>query len=131
MEENKKKFEYRYSAPTEAERREIAAIRRQYLPQGAPEGGIEELRRLNGRVTGLATALSLAVGVIGLLIFGLGLTMVLEWGLTLWGIIVGVLGLFPIGAAYPVYRVLYAAGKKKYGPRILQLSEELIGKDAE
>lgn len=127
MEENNK-FEYSYSAPTEEERREIASIRRQYEDRTTTEGKLERLRHLDALVNGTATAVSLAVGVIGLLIFGLGMAMVLEWDLTLWGVLVGVVGALPIGAAYPLYRRVLARGKKKYGAEILQLSAELLGK---
>ena len=128
MEENNK-FEYSYSAPTEEERREIASIRRQYEDRSTTtEGKLERLRHLDALVNGTANAVSLAVGVIGLLIFGLGMTMVLEWNLTLWGVLLGIVGALPIDAAYPLYRRVLARGKKKYGAEILQLSEELLGK---
>lgn len=76
-----KQFNYTYKAPTEAERREIESIKRQYEEPKTEEGKLEKLRKLNNYVNGLATALSLVAGVLGLLIFGLGLAMVLEWSL--------------------------------------------------
>lgn len=128
MEENNR-FEYSYSAPSEEERREIAAIRRQYEDRSTTtEGKLERLRHLDALVNSTATAVSLAVGVIGLLIFGLGMTMILEWDLTVWGVLISAIGALPIGVAFPIYRKLLARGKKKYGAEILQLSEELLGK---
>lgn len=128
MEENTK-FEYSYTAPTEEERREIASIRRQYEDRtNSTEGKLERLRRLDALVNNTATALSLAVGVIGLLIFGLGMAMILEWSLSVWGVLVCAVSALPIAAAYPLYRRVLARGKKKYGEEILQLSEELLGK---
>ena len=129
MEEKNNKFEYNYSAPTEEERREIASIRRQYEDRSnSPEGKLERLRRLDAYVNNMATAVSLVAGVIGLLIFGLGLAMVLEWGLYFWGVLVAAVGLPPMAAAYPLYRKMLAQNKKKYGEEILRLSEELLGK---
>ena len=128
MEENNK-FEYSYSAPTEEERREIASIRRQYEDRSTTtEGKLERLRHLDALVNGTANAVSLAVGVIGLLIFGLGMAMILEWNLTLWGVLLGIVGALPMGVAFPLYRRVLVHGKKKYGAEILQLSEELLGK---
>lgn len=126
MEENKR-FEYTYKAPTEQERREIESIRRQYAAHGAaPEGGIERLRYLDNRVKSAAICWSLVLGVVGLLIFGVGLTMALEWDLLLWGIVVGLVGLVPMFCAYPVYCRLFQRNKAKYGEEILRLSEELL-----
>ena len=120
-------FEFHYSAPTDAERREIESIRRRYSESEiTPEGKLERLRLLDGRVRSLATALSLVSGVLGALIFGLGIAMILEWNLLGAGIPVAILGLFPILAAYPLYGRAVAYGKKKYGAEILRLSEELL-----
>ena len=127
MEEKNTRFEYRYSAPTEEERREIAAIRRQYEDRSdAPETKLARLRHLNALVINMATAMSLVVGVLGLMIFGLGMAMILEWDILVWGVLVSAVGLVPISAAYPVYRMSLSRGKKKYGEEILKLSEELL-----
>ena len=121
-----KQFNYTYRAPTEEERREIESIKRQYEAPKTEEGKLERLRKLNNYVNGLATAVSLVVGVIGLLIFGLGLAMVLEWSLLIWGILVMVVGIPPIAIAYPLYNKILKRNKEKYGQEILQLSEELL-----
>ena len=86
MQENQNKFEYTYSAPSEAERREIESIRRQYEehPRSA-ESKLERLRKLDAYVKNSATCVALILGVVGLLIFGLGMAMVLEWALPVWG----------------------------------------------
>ena len=60
MQNQQDKFEYTYSMPTEAERKEIASIRRQY--EDAPkttDGKLERVRKLDARVKNGATALSL------------------------------------------------------------------------
>jgi len=124
-----KQFNYTYKAPTEAERREIESIRRQYEEPKTEEGKLERLRRLNNYVNGLATALSLASGVLGLLIFGLGLAMILEWGLLIGGIIVMIVGVPPISIAYPLYNKILTRNKEKYGKEILRLSEELLNQN--
>ena len=121
-----KQFNYTYRAPTEEKRREIESIKRQYEAPKTEEGKLERLRKLNNYVNGLATAVSLVFGVIGLLIFGLGLAMVLEWSLLIWGILVMVVGIPPIAIAYPLYNKILKRNKEKYGKEILQLSEELL-----
>lgn len=123
----KKKFEYTYTAPTEQERREIESIRRQYVSgNAAPEGGIERLRYLDRRVKSAPTCWGLVLGVLGLLIFGLGLSMVLQWALYLWGVLVALVGAVPMGLAYPVYCRVLRRNKDKYGAEILRLTETLL-----
>lgn len=123
---NENQFNYTYKAPTEEERREIESIKRQYEPKNENENKLARLRKLNNLVNGLATSVSLAVGVIGLLIFGLGLAMVLEWQIIIGGIIVCILGIPPIAVAYPVYNIILNKNKVKYGDEILKLSNELL-----
>lgn len=130
MEEKQTKFEFNYSAPSEQERKEIESIRRQYTTvTETKEDKLFRLRKLNSYVNNSATIIGLVFGVIGLLIFGLGMTMVLEWLLVLWGVIVGAVGVIPMAIAYPVYKAVYKKNKLKYGEEILALSNELLGKE--
>lgn len=120
------KFNFKYTAPTEAERREIDSIRRQYSPQEQTESKMERLRRLDSLVKNTAIIWSLVFGVLGVLIFGLGLTMILEWSIWLWGVVLMVCGSVPMAIAYPIYKLLLKKYKNRYGEEILRLSEELL-----
>ena len=127
MQEQENKFEFSYSAPTEAERREIENIRAQYEENPSRrEGKLERLRKLDLLVKNSAMAVGITLGVIGVLIFGVGMTMVLEWNLTLWGVLVGAVGVAPMAVAYPAYNAVLKKNKKKYGEEILRLAEELM-----
>ncbi len=119
-------FNFKYTAPTEEERKEIDSIRRQYAPQEHVESKIERLRRLDSLVKNAAIIWSLVLGVVGTLVLGLGLTMILEWNIWLWGIALMVIGSVPMAIAYPVYTLTLNKGKAKYGDEILRLSEELL-----
>ena len=124
-----KKFEYSYSAPTEAERKEIESIKKQYMAEEKrEETDIEKLRRLDAKVKNMPTMYALIAGIFGTLLFGLGLAMVLEWEMMLWGIVVMVIRAIPAGLAYPIYQFTLKEGKKKYGAEILELSEKLLSK---
>ena len=124
MENNQ--FNYTYSAPTEEERKEIAQIRRQYVAEEKKESNMEKLRRLDAFVKNSATCIALILGVAGCLLFGLGMTMVLEWNYVFWGVFLGVVGAIPMALAYPVYRLVLNRNKKKYGAEIIKLSEALL-----
>lgn len=122
-------FNFKYTAPTEEERKEIDSIRRQYVPQEKTETKMEKLRRLDALVKNTAIIWSLVLGVVGALIFGLGLTMILEWNIWLWGIVVMVVGSVPAALAYPVYKAVLQKYKNRYGAEILRLSEELLNEN--
>ena len=93
--ENNQSFEYTYSAE---QKQEIEAIRKKYLPK--EEDKMEQLRRLHAIPTRKAKAASIALGVLGSLILGTGMSLCMsELGAVLGhlamvvGILVGVLGL--------------------------------------
>lgn len=125
---NENKFEFTYTAPSESERRTIESIRSQYEEKPKVEGDYEKLLRLDKKVRALPTILAITLGVIGLLIFGLGLTMVLEWSLIAWGVLVALIGAIPMGIAPFLHKSLFKRNKKKYGDEILELSEKLLKK---
>lgn len=125
------RFEFTYKAPTEEERKEIASIRKQYLPEEKEISKLDRLRKLNSKVNDTATAISLVVGILGCLIFGLGMTCVLEWGKIFIGAVLGVLGAVPMALSYFIYRYVLKKNKEKYGSEILRLSEEILNENSQ
>lgn len=121
------KFSYTYSAPTEEERREIEDIRRAYAPATESEDKLTKIRTLNERATRPARIAALTLGIGGILLFGLGMSMTLAWELIAGGIVVAAIGMLATIVANPVRRVLLKLGKQKYGAEILRLTDELLG----
>ena len=122
----KKGFSYRYSAPTQEERKEIEDIRKRYMDEEKTQTPVERLRALDNRVRNTATAVGVSVGVVGTLIFGGGLALVLETAYTLWGIVLSAVGAVPTALAYPLYKTTLAKQKRKYGAEIVKLTDELL-----
>lgn len=124
-------FNYTYSA---VEQDEIKKIREKYQPK--VEDDMSKLRKLDAEVTNKATMNSLAIGIIGALIMGTGMSFVMTdlgtvFGLQgnfnlVVGIMVGLVGLALAGAAYPMYRKVLKREREKAAPEILRLTEELI-----
>lgn len=116
-------FNYTYSAKQQSE---IKSIRDKYLPKEADK--MELLRSLDRSVTGKATSLSLAAGIVGTLVMGTGMSfaMVLESFWFVPGIIIGLIGIVLVALAYPIYQRTLAAERKRIAPEILRLSEELM-----
>lgn len=127
MDNGNNEFRFTYVAPTEQERKEVSDIKRRY--EMAKEGGENTLtliRRLDAKVKNIPTIISLILGVVGTLIFGTGLALVLEFDMFLAGIIAAAVGILPLAAAYPVFLYTTKRLKAKYGPRILELSDEVL-----
>lgn len=116
-------FEYTYSAK---QREEILKIRQKYLPK--EENKLEQLRRLDESVTTKGTVVSLILGIISTLVFGIGLSCCLVWTSTLLipGILIGAVGIVGIAMAYPVYERITAKERQRLAPEILRLTEELM-----
>lgn len=129
MEHHEERFHYTYSAERQ---QEIEAIRKKYLPK--EEDKLDQLRRLHNSASEKAQAASIALGVIGTLLFGLGLSLVLtELAAFLGalsivvGIAVGLAGMALIALAYPVYNAVLKKERERIAPEILRLSDELLG----
>lgn len=125
--EEKNVFEYRYSAK---QQEEVDAIRKKYLPKEEKAKGtdkLEELKQLDQRVELTATIWAIAVGVIGTLTFGAGMSLIMafETAMYLQGIITGIIGIAGIALALPVYRMVLKKQREKMAPKILALTEEL------
>lgn len=120
--ENKETFSYTYSA---AQQEEIKKIRDKYAPKEADK--MEQLRKLDASVTKKGIVISLAVGIIGALILGTGMCCCMVWtDLFALGIIVGIVGIAMVSAAYPLYSSITKKEREKIAPEIIRLTDELI-----
>lgn len=125
MENSNERFEYTYSA---TQQNEIEQIRRKYMPKEKDE--LAELKRLDEQVTRPGTLAGLVLGVVGTLIFGVGMSMTLVWTDTMLvqGVLIGIVGFVMLGSAYPAYMKITAKQREKIAPLILELTEQLMGK---
>lgn len=124
---DKEIFEYTYSAPTEDERREIQSIRNRYTGEhNTSDDKYMRLKYLDGKVKSISTTIGLVLGVLGLLLFGLGLSMVLEWNIWVWGILLMVISCAPMVLAYPIYCHVHKKQSDKYRDEIVRLTDELL-----
>lgn len=121
MNENQTSFQYTYCAK---EQEELKRIRSKYLPR--EEDKLELVRRLDAQVTRKAAAYAVTDGVLGTLVFGVGLCCCLVWGSYMLGVMVGVVGMALLALAYPLHIRIAQKERRRIAPQILRLTEELM-----
>lgn len=121
-------FKMTYSAQ---QQEEIDQIRQKYAPKEPDK--MEQLRALDAGVEKKASATAIAVGVIGALILGLGMSLAMTdigaiFGAAAFiiGIITGLMGIAVLGCAYPLYHRTLKKEREKIAPEILKLTDELL-----
>lgn len=131
--QEKNGFTYTYSAREQAE---LKRIREKYAQPTEVEDRMARLRRLDASVTKTAQAAAIAIGVIGTLILGFGMSLIMtdfaeilglgEATAMVIGIIVGVVGGVLASLAYPIYNAIVKSKRKKLAPEIIRLTDELM-----
>ena len=124
-------FSFTYSAQ---QQKEVEAIRKKYLPK--EEDKMAELRRLHAIPTQKATGVSIAIGVIGALIMGTGMSLAMtdlgeilgshrELAMLI-GIVIGLVGMVLVALAYPAYNRVLKKQRERIAQEILRLTDELL-----
>jgi uncharacterized membrane protein HdeD (DUF308 family) len=128
--EHKEGFRFTYSA---ARQQEVENIRKKYLPQAEEENKMEQLRKLHHSASEKAQARAIAVGTMGALMMGIGMSLCMtDLGAALGnlalliGIFAGLAGILLVALAYPVYNRVLKKQRQRIAPQILRLSEELL-----
>ena len=124
--ENNKVFTYRYSA---SQNKEVEHIRKKYLPQ--KESKLDVLKRLDLRVRSAGQTEGLCIGVIGALIFGIGMCFGLDVfsGADWLAVFFCALGAAVMIPAYPIYKYISSKTRKRLIPEILRLSDEIMNSE--
>ncbi len=126
--ENHENFTFTYSAQ---QQKEVEEIRKKYIPREADK--MEQLRKLHALPTAKAQSAAIALGVIGALLLGLGMSLAMtdlgaalgELAMVL-GIVVGLAGMVLVALAYPVYNRVLTRERERIAPEVLRLADELL-----
>jgi len=117
-------FEFTYSAK---QQEEVERIRSKYIPK--EETKMEKLIKLDKQAEVPGQIASIATGVIGTLLLGVGMCCTMVWNtsivLFVVGILVGLVGLAVICAAYPIYKKTTEKERAKIADQIIALTNEL------
>ena len=110
----------------------VQKIRTQYTEKEHTQ--LDELKELDAKVKRPVNVFAYVFGSISAIIMGCGMSLVMTdiggiIGLSdamIPGIVVGVVGMVMAIVNYPIYKTILNARKKKYAPKILELSEKLM-----
>ena len=108
---------------------EAKNIREKYICENKKtEDKMTQLRKLDADAVKPGKIIALTVGIIGTLVLGFGMSCTMIWADKLFsvGILVGIIGLAAIAAAYPVFSHITKKQREKVAVRVLQLADEII-----
>ena len=110
----------------------VQKIRTQYTEKG--HTGLDELKELDTKVKRPANVFAYIFGSISAIIMGAGMSLVMTdiaetVGIAdpmLYGIIIGIVGLFMAIINYPIYKGILGRRRKKYAEKIIELSDKIM-----
>ena len=110
----------------------VEKIRSQYTEQEHTE--LDALKALDAKVKKPANVFGYTYGSLGAIVMGAGMSLVMtDIGAMLGmnetlipGIAIGVVGLAMVLTTYPICKKILNSRKKKYAPRIMELSERVM-----
>ena len=109
-------------------------IRTQYMEKTPSE--LDALRELDAKVKRPANVFAYTFGSISAIIMGAGMSLVMTdiaetvgiQNPMLYGIIIGIVGLFMAIINYPIYKSILGCRRKKYADKIIALSDKIMEK---
>lgn len=122
METESSMYAYTYSSKRNEE---INNILSKYAPK--EEDKMEQLRQLDQHVTQRGSVISILVGTISSLVFGIGMCCTMLWtSYFAAGIVIGVLGVIGVSSAYPIYNYVVKKERAKIADQVIALGNELL-----
>ena len=110
----------------------VQKIRTQYTEK--EHTGLDELKELDAKVKRPANVFAYIFGSISAIIMGAGMSLVMTdiaetvgiQNPMLYGIIIGIVGMFMAIINYPIYKGILGRRRKKYADKIIELSDKIM-----
>ena len=110
----------------------VQKIRTQYTEK--EHTGLDELKELDTKVKRPANVFAYIFGSISAIIMGAGMSLVMTdiaetvgiQNPMLYGIIIGIVGMFMAIINYPIYKGILGSRRKKYADKIIALSDKIM-----
>ena len=98
--------------------------------------GLDKLKELDTKVKRPVNTFAYMFGSIAAIIMGAGMSLVMTniaetvgiQNPMLYGIVIGIIGMFMAIINYPIYKSILGARRKKYADKIIALSDKIINK---
>lgn len=115
-------FKYEYSSE---KAKEVDDIVNKYV--GKEDDKLTQIKKLDEAVECKAAIKAVTIGVIGVLIMGAGMSIIMEASASFFvaGIVVGLIGMAVMAAAYPIHRRTLRKEREAAAPQILALSQDI------
>ena len=112
----------------------VEKIRTQYTEK--EHTNLDELKKLDKKVKRPANVFAYIFGSISAIIMGAGMSLVMTdiaeiagiQNPMLYGIIIGIIGMFMAIINYPIYKAILGSRRKKYADKIIALSDKIMSK---
>ncbi len=110
----------------------VQKIRTQYTEK--EHTGLDELKELDTKVKRPANVFAYIFGSISAIIMGTGMSLVMTdiaetvgiQNPMLYGIVIGIIGMFMAIINYPIYKGILGSRRKKYADKIIALSDKIM-----
>ena len=110
----------------------VQKIRTQYTEK--EHTGLDELKELDSKVKRPANVFAYIFGSISAIIMGTGMSLVMTdiaetvgiQNPMLYGIVIGIIGMFMAIINYPIYKGILGSRRKKYADKIIALSDKIM-----
>jgi len=112
----------------------VQKIRTQYTEKERTD--LDELKELDKKVKRPANVFAYIFGSISAIIMGAGMSLVMTdiaetvgiQNPMLYGIVIGIIGMFMAIINYPIYKSILGSRRKKYADKIIALSDKIMNK---
>ena len=115
---------------TNNETKIVNKIKEEYTLSKKVPTDAERLKELDKKVKRPVNAFAYALGTVGALVLGTGMTMAMELipGGMIAGVAIGCVGIIIAGFNYKLHQIILNARKKKYSKEILELTDNILNK---
>ena len=116
---------------TRNELKAIEKIKAQYASKGKEETKLDKLKQLDRQVKKPAQVFSYALGTVGALVLGTGMTMAMALipGGMVAGVAIGCVGIIISGFNYPLHKKILGSRKQRYSKEIIELSNDILNEN--
>lgn len=121
MKEKNETFSYTYSS---INRQEVEKIRNKYIE--TKESDFENLKRIDSKITNIATYVSILIGMISSVLFAFGLILCINFSIYSLGLSFSFLGFIFMGLNPLINQIFLTSLRKKHSKEIIELSDKIL-----